>query len=69
MRSVIALEMGAAWIGVASISVAQSMTPDKEHAKFVDRAKAVSPMTEFGDQINQSLTHIKLGQLSRGRKT
>ena len=28
------------------------ITPDQEYAKFVERGKAVSPMTEFGEQVN-----------------
>jgi len=35
-----------------ALAVAQSVTPDQEYAKFIGRARSVSPLTEFGDQIN-----------------
>ena len=38
-------------IGSFQFAAAQ-LTPDQEYSKFVDRAKAITPMTEFGDQVS-----------------
>jgi YD repeat-containing protein len=47
-RYVFAFVLGA----VGTQHAVAQLTPDQEYAKFIDKARAISPMTDFGDQIS-----------------
>ncbi|MBL8279602.1 MAG: RHS repeat protein [Pelomonas sp.] len=52
MNQLHVIGVAAVCAALAGTASAQSQTPGSEYGKFVDRARAVSPMSEFGDQVS-----------------